>query len=192
VLAAALTPSVRSASLPPLVSLLLAVSEGTDWGWTSAPTLGLGAAAFVLFMTWGRYELRTREPLVDLRTLVRGQVLLTNIASAIFGFAMFSMSLVLPQLLQLPRQTGYGLGQSMLVVGLVMAPSGFVMMAVAPVSAKISATWGPKWSLMFGALVVARDIASRYFRWGQSGSWWSLQASSAPESVSPTAPCPRS
>jgi MFS family permease len=138
-----------------LVSLLLAVSKGADWGWTSVPTLGLGAAALVLFTVWGRYELRTREPLVDLRTLVRRQVLLTNIASAIFGFAMFSMSLVLPQLLQLPEQTGYGLGQSMLVVGLVMAPSGFVMMAVAPVSAKISATRGPKWSLMLGALVVA-------------------------------------
>ncbi|MCZ9882836.1 MFS transporter [Arthrobacter sp. B2a2-09] len=138
-----------------LVSLLLSVSKGANWGWTSAPTLGLGAAALVLFIAWGRYELRTNGPLVDLRTLVRRQVLLTNIGSAIFGFAMFSMSLVLPQLLQLPRQTGYGLGQSMLVVGLVMAPSGFVMMAVAPVSARISATWGPKWSLMLGALVVA-------------------------------------
>lgn len=138
-----------------LVGLLLAVSKGADWGWTSMPTLVLGAAALVLFITWGRYELRTSEPLVDLRTLVRRQVLLTNIASAIFGFAMFSMSLVLPQLLQLPQETGYGLGQSMLVVGLVMAPSGFVMMAVAPVSARISATWGPKWSLMLGALVVA-------------------------------------
>ncbi|WP_437773461.1 MFS transporter [Arthrobacter sp. KNU40] len=138
-----------------LVSLLLAVSKGADWGWTSAPTLGLGAAALVLFIAWGRYELRTRESLVDLRTLVRRQVLLTNIASAIFGFAMFSMSLVLPQLLQLPQQTGYGLGQPMLAVGLVMAPSGLVMMAVAPVAARISAAWGPRWSLMLGALVVA-------------------------------------
>ncbi|MEU2982514.1 hypothetical protein ABZ678_37915, partial [Streptomyces hirsutus] len=30
------------------------------------------------------------------------------------GFAMFSMSLVIPQLLQLPEQTGYGLGRSLL------------------------------------------------------------------------------
>lgn len=149
-----------------LVSLLLAVSKGADWGWTSAPTLGLGAAALVLFIAWGRYELRIREPLVDLRTLVRRQVLLTNVASAIFGFAMFSMSLVLPQLLQLPRQTGYGLGQSMLIVGLVMAPSGFVMMAVAPVSARISATWGPKWSLMLGALVVAAGYCAGVFAMG--------------------------
>ncbi|WP_437773309.1 hypothetical protein [Arthrobacter sp. KNU40] len=33
-----------------LVSLLLAVSKGADWGWTSAPALGLGALALVLFI----------------------------------------------------------------------------------------------------------------------------------------------
>jgi MFS family permease len=69
------------------------------------------------------------------------------------------MSLVLPQLLQLPAATGYGLGRSMLVVGLVMAPSGLVMMALAPVSARITATRGPKTTLMLGAVVVAAGYA---------------------------------
>ncbi|MGW5747169.1 MFS transporter [Amycolatopsis sp. NPDC003861] len=138
-----------------LVCLLLAISKGADWGWGSAATLGLFAAAVVVLFLWGRWELRTAQPLVDLRTTARGQVLLTNIASAVFGFAMFAMSLVLPQLLQLPAATGYGLGKSMLAVGLVMAPSGLVMMALAPVSARISATRGPKTTLMLGAVVVA-------------------------------------
>ncbi|MGW3997389.1 MFS transporter [Amycolatopsis sp. NPDC004772] len=138
-----------------LVCLLLAISKGADWGWGSAATLGLFAAAVVVLFLWGRWELRTAQPLVDLRTTARRQVLLTNIASAVFGFAMFAMSLVLPQLLQLPAATGYGLGKSMLAVGLVMAPSGLVMMALAPVSARISATRGPKTTLMLGAVVVA-------------------------------------
>ncbi|WP_083396043.1 MFS transporter [Frigoribacterium sp. MCBA15_019] len=138
-----------------LIMLLLAVSKGADWGWTSPLTLGLGLGAVVVFVAWGAYESRTPGPLVDLRTLVRRQVLLTNVASLLFGFAMFAMSLVFPQVIQLPVETGYGLGQSLLVVGLVMAPSGLVMMAVAPLSARISATAGPKWSLMLGALLVA-------------------------------------
>ena len=142
-----------------LVCLLLAISKGADWGWGSAPTLGLFAAAVVVLLVWGRWELRTRQPLVDLRTTARRQVLLTNLASAVFGFAMFAMSLVLPQLLQLPTATGYGLGRSMLVVGLVMAPSGLVMMALAPVSARISRTRGPKTTLMLGAVVVAAGYA---------------------------------
>ncbi|MET8998551.1 MFS transporter [Amycolatopsis sp. NPDC004169] len=142
-----------------LVCLLLAISKGADWGWGSPATLALFAAAAVVLLLWGRWELRTARPLVDLRTTARRQVLLTNIASAVFGFAMFAMSLVLPQLLQLPAATGYGLGRSMLTVGLVMAPSGLVMMALAPVSARISATRGPKTTLMLGAVVVAAGYA---------------------------------
>ncbi|MEV4050379.1 MFS transporter [Amycolatopsis sp. NPDC049688] len=142
-----------------LVCLLLAISKGADWGWGSGATLGLFAAAAVVLLLWGHWELRTRQPLVDLRTSARRQVLLTNIASAVFGFSMFAMSLVLPQLLQLPAATGYGLGRSMLVVGLVMAPSGLVMMALAPVSARITRTRGPKTTLMAGAVVVAAGYA---------------------------------
>ncbi|WP_371552291.1 MFS transporter [Streptomyces sp. NBC_00554] len=138
-----------------LVSLLLAVSKGSDWGWTSGTVLGLFATAVLVLLAWGVFELRTAQPLMDLRTLARRQVLFTNLASVAFGFSMFAMSLVLPQLLQLPEQTGYGLGRSMLTVGLVLAPQGLVMMAMAPLSAAISKTRGPKITLMTGAVIVA-------------------------------------
>ncbi|MFJ2930133.1 MFS transporter [Streptomyces massasporeus] len=138
-----------------LVSLLLAISKGGDWGWGSGTTLGLFAAAVVVLLAWGWWELRVQEPLVDLRTTARRQVLVTNLASIAVGFAMFAMSLVIPQLLQLPEATGYGLGKSLLVAGLTMAPSGLVMMATAPVSAALSKARGPKTTLMVGALIVA-------------------------------------
>ncbi|WP_406350324.1 MFS transporter [Streptomyces sp. NBC_00658] len=138
-----------------LVSLLLAVSKGSDWGWTSGTVLALFTTAVLVLLAWGVFELRTAQPLVDLRTLARRQVLFTNLASVAFGFSMFAMSLVLPQLLQLPEQTGYGLGRSMLTVGLVLAPQGLVMMAMAPLSAAISKTRGPKITLMTGAVIVA-------------------------------------
>ncbi|MFJ9197766.1 MFS transporter [Streptomyces flaveolus] len=138
-----------------LVCLLLAISKGADWGWTSGLTLGLFVAAVLILLVWGRWELRTPQPLVDLRTTARRQVLFTNLASIAVGFSMFAMSLVLPQLLQLPEATGYGLGRSLLTAGLVMAPSGLVMMAFAPVSAKVSQARGPKVTLMIGALIVA-------------------------------------
>ncbi|MFF4715424.1 MFS transporter [Streptomyces eurythermus] len=138
-----------------LVALLLAVSKGADWGWGSGTTLGLFALAVVVLVAWGFFELRTARPLVDLRTTARRQVLFTNLASIAFGFSMFAMSLVLPQLLQLPTQTGYGLGRSMLAAGLVMAPQGLVMMATAPLSALVTKARGPKTTLMTGALIVA-------------------------------------
>ena len=79
-----------------LVSLLLAVSKGGSWGWGSARTVTLFVVAVVVLLAWGLWELRTRQPLVDLRVSRRRQVLLTNTASIVFGFSMFAMSLVLP------------------------------------------------------------------------------------------------
>ena len=137
-----------------LVSLLLAVSKGGTWGWASALTLSLFGTSAVALAAWTVWELRIRQPLVDLRVSRRRQVLLTNVASVVFGFSMFAMSLVFPQLLQLPESTGYGLGQSILVAGLVLAPGGLMMMVMAPVSARITAGPGPRSTLMAGAVVV--------------------------------------
>ncbi|MFC4116369.1 MFS transporter [Nonomuraea zeae] len=138
-----------------LVLLLLPVSKGGEWGWTSATTLGMLAAAAVVMLLWGWWELRTPAPLVDLRTSARRQVLMTNLASIVIGFAMYAMSLLTPQLLQLPTATGYGLGQSMVAAGLWMAPAGLVMMAISPVAARLSAARGPKVSLLLGTIVIA-------------------------------------
>ncbi|KUO07815.1 MFS transporter [Streptomyces sp. DSM 15324] len=138
-----------------LICLLLGISKGADWGWGSATTLALFGTAAAVLLLWGRLELRLPEPLVDLRTTARRQVLVTNLASLAFGFSMFAMSLVLPQLLQLPEATGYGLGRSLLTAGLVMAPAGLVMMATAPLSALVCGARGPKAAVMTGAVIVA-------------------------------------
>ncbi|MCQ8831665.1 MFS transporter [Streptomyces malaysiensis] len=137
-----------------LVCLLLPITKGGDWGWTSGTTLGLFGAAVVILLLWGVFELRTAEPLVDLRTTARRQVLLTNLASIMVGFSFYAMSLILPQLLQLPEATGYGLGQSMVMAGLYFAPMGVAMMLVSPLSARINAARGPKVSLVIGLIVI--------------------------------------
>ncbi|MBX9421281.1 MFS transporter [Streptomyces lateritius] len=152
-----------------LVALLLAVSKGATWGWDSGTTLGLFAVAVVVLLAWGRWELRTREPLVDLRVTARPVVLLTNTASILVGFAMYAQSLVVPQLFQLPEATGYGLGQSMMAMGLWMAPAGLMMMVLAPLGAKLSAARGPKVTLSLGALVIAAGYGSSLALMGSTG-----------------------
>ncbi|MEU6842365.1 MFS transporter [Streptomyces sp. NPDC046716] len=138
-----------------LVLFLLPITKGSDWGWSSGTTLGLFAAALVVLLGWGVMELRLKAPLVDLRTTARREVLLTNLASIMVGVAFYAISLVLPQLLQLPSATGYGLGQSMVVAGLCVAPLGLTMMFTAPVYARLSATFGPKVTLILGMLIIA-------------------------------------
>lgn len=138
-----------------LVALLLPITKGSDWGWGSPTTLGLFGLAVLILVLWGVMELRLPDPLVDLRTTARREVLLTNLASITIGVAFYAVSLVLPQLLQLPTSTGYGLGRSMVVAGLCMAPLGLTMMCVAPLYARIAARRGPKVSLLLGMLVIA-------------------------------------
>ena len=154
-----------------VMCLLLAVSKGADWGWTSGAILGLFAAVVVVLPVWGWWELRTADPLVDLRVTARRQVLLTNVASVLVGVAMYAQSLIVMQLLQLPEATGYGLGQSMLAAGLWMAPSGLVMMAASPLGASLSAARGPKTTLGVGSLVIAVGYGSSM---ALLGSTWGL------------------
>ncbi|MEU6719134.1 MFS transporter [Nonomuraea sp. NPDC046802] len=153
-----------------LILFLLPISKGSDWGWTSGITLGMFGASAVILLLWGWWELRTPAPLVDLRTSVRRQVLLTNLASVVIGFAMYAMSLITPQLLQLPAATGYGLGQSMIQAGLWMAPAGLVMMAISPVAARLMAARGPKTSLLLGTIIIACGyllaLALMGYAWG--------------------------
>ncbi|MER7051452.1 MFS transporter [Streptomyces sp. NPDC000351] len=138
-----------------LVLFLLPITKGSDWGWSSPTTLGLFGAAVVVLLLWGLMELRVAAPLVDLRTTARREVLLTNLASIMVGVAFYVVSLVLPQLLQLPAETGYGLGQSMVVAGLCVAPLGLTMMFTAPVYARLSARYGPRTTLLLGLLIIA-------------------------------------
>jgi EmrB/QacA subfamily drug resistance transporter len=138
-----------------LVSLLLALTKGASWGWGSTRVVTLLVVAVVVLVAWVWFETRVRTPMVDIRVTASRPVLLTNLASIMTGFAMYAIALVLPQLLQAPRATGYGLGQSMVVAGLCLAPSGLVMMLLSPVAARISTRHGPRTTLMTGLVVIA-------------------------------------
>lgn len=138
-----------------LVALLLGITKGRTWGWTSVPTLGMFTGSLVVLAVFAAWQLRFDAPIVDLRTTVRRPVLTTNIASIGVGFAMFALSLIAPQVLELPKVTGYGLGMSMLEAGLWMAPGGLAMMVTAPVAARVAAARGPRFTLCTGCTIIA-------------------------------------
>lgn len=98
-------------------------------------------------------------------------MLLTNVASVFVGFGMYASMLVMPQLLQFPEATGYGLGQSMLAAGLWIAPGGLMMMLVSPLGGKLTNARGPKFTLVCGALVLA---AGYFASMALIGSAWGV------------------
>ncbi|MFH8565738.1 MFS transporter [Streptomyces sp. NPDC017988] len=152
-----------------MVCLLLAITEGAAWGWLSGTTLTLLLGAALLLAGFGVLELRREDPLVDLRATARRPVLLANTAALGVGIAYYAVSLTLPQLLQLPAETGHGLGMSMVGAGLVMAPTGLAMMAVSPLSALLTARRGPRTALLAGLTVIAVSCAAGALLLGSVG-----------------------
>jgi predicted MFS family arabinose efflux permease len=139
-----------------LVCLLLAISKGAEWGWSSPLVLGLLIGSVAVFAAWGVWEWRIPEPLVDLRVSVRPAVLWTNVASVLVGFSMFAGFLVTTQVLQAPVATGYGFGLSLVAAGLVLLPIGAAMTIFSPISARLSRARGARTTVLLGvvALVV--------------------------------------
>ena len=138
-----------------LVTLLLGISKGQSWGWASGLTLTMFVSSLVIFMVFGWWQLRVSSPTVDLRTTAKRPVLATNVASIAVAFGMFGLTLVAPQILEMPTDTGYGLGQSMLATGLWLAPGGLAMMVTSPIAARVAARRGPRFTLVTGAVIIA-------------------------------------
>lgn len=138
-----------------LSAVLIGVSKGSEWGWDAGRTVGSMAGGAVVLLVWGWYQLRHDDPIVDLRTSARRPVLMTNVAALLIGFGMMAQMIVVPQLLEMPKITGYGLGQSVLEAGLWMAPGGLMMMVFAPVSSRLITGIGAKFTLAIGALVLS-------------------------------------
>ena len=144
-----------------LTCFLLAVSKAGSWGWFSPLTLTLLAVAGLVLAAWVPWELRTGQPLVDIRTSIRRTVLLTNAASVLVGFAMFANFLTSAQQVQMPVDTGYGFGMSVTATGLALLPAGILMVAMSPVAAAMIRRHGPRAILIAGALIIAVGFIGR-------------------------------
>jgi EmrB/QacA subfamily drug resistance transporter len=142
-----------------LVALLLAISDGQDWGWGSARTVGLLALGVIALAGFVLVELRVKEPLIDMKLMkVRG-VWATDLVALILGFAMFGTFLLVPTLLQLPAATGYGFGKSVSQAGLFLLPTVIMMVFFGPLAGLLDRRYGPKLPMFLGAVLVVVAFA---------------------------------
>jgi MFS family permease len=87
--------------------------------------------------------------------------MLTNLASLLFGFAMFASLIGTASYVQAPEASGYGFGSSIIVGGLAMLPGGLAMLVFAPVSARLIAWRGAPQMLAAGGVIVALGWLTR-------------------------------
>jgi predicted MFS family arabinose efflux permease len=133
-----------------LVALLIPLSEAPSWGWGSPVVTGLFAAAVVLFAAWVRVELRSPDPLIDMRMMRLPAVWTANLVALLFGAGMFSVYAFLPEFLQTPETAGYGF--SVTGAGLLMLPMLVTMAVSGSLSGPIASVVGAKALLVWGSV----------------------------------------
>jgi EmrB/QacA subfamily drug resistance transporter len=134
-----------------LVALLIAVSEGAVWGWGSPRVLGLIAAAILLAVGWVALELRSTEPLIDMRMMRIPAIWTTNLVALLFGVTMYGIFAFLPQYVQTPSSAGYGFGASITGSGLFLLPLTVTMFIAGMFSGRLAGRFGSKNVLVAGA-----------------------------------------
>jgi EmrB/QacA subfamily drug resistance transporter len=136
-----------------LAAIVLAVSEGPDWGWTSAGVIGSVVVAVLALALFVRRSLHHPDPVLDL-TLFRSRSF-SVAGAATFAYAMGFFAMLLGNILFLTGVWGF----TTLEAGLAVTPGPLVVAVVAGRAGKLAARIGFRPVLLAGSLTFAIGLA---------------------------------
>ena len=105
------------------------------------------AAAALLFATI--WELKTRNPVVELHLLAERNFLVSTFMMYVLGFVMYGTTVLLPILMQ--TLMGYTATQS----GIVIFPGGVCVLIALPIVGRLLARFEARWLVVFGLVFLA-------------------------------------
>ncbi len=152
-----------------LAIFIVVLSEAETWGWTSAVVLVGLALSVLLAVAWARYELRRREPLVDLRQARHRMVLTADIAGLIISLTMYLFLPIVVEFVQVPRSFGFGFGASVLVAGCVLVPLSVGTLAASRLAPAFERRYGRRIMIPLGSVLFALSMS--LFALEHSGLW---------------------
>lgn len=138
-----------------LLCLLLAVSDGGTWGWSSGITVGLFAAAAVIMVAWIFQQRAARHPVMDFAGMDTRQVTAGYIIIGTVGIVAGGLFVLVPAFGQTPAAAGYGFGLSVLMSALPLLMNLPASLLAAPLSRWMLAKWGPRVPVTAGGLLIA-------------------------------------
>lgn len=138
--------------------VLVALSLGGDWGWTSVRLLGFLIAGIVLIGVWVWHELRCRYPLVQLSLLRNRAVSTADVTGLFAGIGMFVLSSSVIRFVQTPTEAGYGLGKSAMIAGLVLVPFSLASVVANKLLPLLTRSVGVNAIMPIGALAFAAAL----------------------------------
>ncbi|MDW5598224.1 MFS transporter [Conexibacter stalactiti] len=147
-----------------LLPLLLAISQGREWGWLAPGTFALVLGGAALLVAWARWELGRREPLIDLRLLARRSVWTVNAVGVTVGFGMYSMSYLVPRFVQAdPAVAGYGFDASVTGSALYLLPAMLSGLVAGPLAGALGNRTGARLPLVLGVVALIAGLAMLAF-----------------------------
>jgi EmrB/QacA subfamily drug resistance transporter len=148
-----------------LLLFVLGITQGRQWEWLSAKTIGVFALSALLLAAFALWEQRQREPLVPFSIFRLQTLTAANVAGFIMGTAMFSMFLMLTLYMQ------EVLGFSPLRTGLGYLAVAGTAVIWANVAAQVVNRIGVKPALIFGMSLLT--VGLLYFtQVSVDGSYW--------------------
>jgi EmrB/QacA subfamily drug resistance transporter len=127
-----------------LFALLLAASQGQDWGWTGYRVLMLLTASALLIALFVVVELAVDEPLLDVRVFRSWPFVNSLILICLQAIGLFVVSFYVPVFLQEVQ------GLTPLHTGFLLLPQALVMMALMPVAGRGYDRFGARWPGVLG------------------------------------------
>ncbi|MCW2715303.1 MAG: transporter [Frankiales bacterium] len=149
-----------------ILTPLVGVSRAGQVGWSSPATLALLGASPLLAAGWVLLQRTTRQPLIDVRLLAQPRVLLTNVSTFLVGAGMFGVLILIPELAQAPRSTGYGFGVDATSAGLLLVPGALLGLGCGPLTGRLVESFGAKVPLVTGACTAACGLVLLGLRHG--------------------------
>src|SRR5699024_3876215 len=138
-----------------LVALLLAISQGTDWGWGSGATVSMFGGAVGLGVLWVVVERRVSDPIVNIAMLIDPRTVGATLASLFLGFGLFGAFVLIPNLVQTPTTAGYGFGATVLGAAIFLMPTTILMLAISLVSGRLIKRFSASAVVALGGLCTA-------------------------------------
>lgn len=134
--------------------LLLVLAEGPAWGWTSAWLLAVSMASLAAVGGWVTRELRTRQPLIELRLLRHRSVLAANATVLLIGIGIYPLLSLVVRYVQTPPAAGYGFGASIVVAGLMLVPFSAASFVASRAAASVARRVGPELVVALSCVVL--------------------------------------
>ncbi|MEW1615672.1 MULTISPECIES: MFS transporter [unclassified Streptomyces] len=141
-----------------LVAIMLGLGMGglPGWEWGSARTLGCLIGGVVVTALWALVELRTAEPMIDVRMFRHRNVVTVSLVTLTFSFCMLGLQVANPVFLGTDStQHGYGLGLDPFAIALAMLPNLLALALGALAAPAVARAVSDRLTLLAGSLLMA-------------------------------------